>query len=213
MTSPRSTPNFKRDFDFLGITLRDWPEDMVGRFAGCRLIICAGASCVWDDIARLGIAKEREKWHFMAVNDILMHLPMRVRHAYSNDHRMLPKWLAARRPQYQRKHEDINFVHTNRAEGIKGIISWPWPGHGTSLLGATYTGLAMGYDPIVICGGPLDNSPSYFSPSWERRNFEREVPDREHRGMAFWQAARNKCFRNRVRSMSGRTRDLLGGPD
>jgi hypothetical protein len=58
----------------------------------------------------------------------------------------------------------------------------------------------------------LDNSPNYFSPDWEVRNFENEVPKRQDGTMAYWEAAAKKCFRGRVKSMSGRTRELLGAP-
>jgi len=201
--------SLKNDFTFLGITLRDWPESMVGKFSGTRLILCAGAACIWDDLALLGVRKETSDTHFMAVNDVAMHLPLKIRHLYSNDHKMFGHWIGARRAQYVRRFGDIEYTHSNR---VGGQHSWPWPGHGTSALGAVYTGLAMGYEPIILCGCPLDDSPNYFSPSWEVRNFTREVSDRPDGKMAYWSDAARKCFRGRVKSMSGRTRELLGAP-
>ncbi len=198
-----------KDFNFLGITLRDWPDEMVGKFSGKRLIICAGAACVWDDLALLGIRKEESNTHFMAINDVVMHLPMKVRHFYSNDHRMMPFWLGARRPQYARKHGPVDYTHSARSGGQH---TWPWPGHGTSTLGGVYTALAMGYAPVILCGCPLDDSPNYFSPSWEKRNFSREVADRVDGKLAYWSNAHRCCFKGRVFSMSGRTRELLGAP-
>lgn len=198
-----------KGFEFLGLSQRDYPEELVGKFAGKRLVICAGAKCIWDDLALLNVRAETSDTHILAVNDVVMHLPMRVRHLYSNDHRKIPHWLGARRDQYTRAYGPIEYVHSNR---VGARYNWPWPGHGTSLLGAVYTGLAMGYAPIVICGGPLDNSPNYFSPDWELRNFTREVGTKPDGTMQYWAQAAAKCFRGRVKSMSGRTRELLGAP-
>lgn len=201
--------SLKDDFKFFGITINQWPHDMVGKFEGFRLILCAGASCVWDDLARFGVCQEEAKTHFMAINDIAMHLPMKIRHLYSNDHRMIPAWIAARRPQYARKYGAIEFTHSCQTGGQ---YTWPWPGHGTSSLGGTYTAIAMGYDPIILCGVPLDDTPNYFSPSWEKRNFTREVGDRDDGQVAYWANAARGCFNGKVKSMSGRTRELLGAP-
>lgn len=198
------------DFRFLGATAPDWPMPMVGKFHGKRLVVCAGAACVWDDLALLGVREASADTHIMAINDVVMHLPMQVKHVYSNDHRMLPHWVAARRPLYVKRHGPVENVHTNRVGDVRW--RWPWPGQGTSLLGGVYTGLAMGYDRVVICGGPLDDSPNYFSPSWEIRNFRREVGNKTNGDMMYWKDARDRCFRDRVRSMSGRTRELLGAP-
>jgi hypothetical protein len=43
-------------------------------------------------------------------------------------------------------------------------------------------------------------------------NFEREVGVREDGTMMYWHNANQKLFGGRVKSMSGRTRDLLGAP-
>ena len=172
-------------------------------------MICAGAACIWDDLALLGVRSDQSDTHIMAVNDIVMHLPMRVRHMFSNDHRLIPHWLGARRPQYVREYGAVEHTHSC---GVGGKYTWPWPGHGTSSLGACYSAVAMGYSPIILCGCPLDNSPNYFSPSWEIRNFEREVADTVNGQISYWSNAARKCFRGRVKSMSGRTRDLLGAP-
>lgn len=196
-----------KDFEFLGLSLRDYP-DLVGKFSG-KLVIVAGGGCVWDDLKRLNCRGgiDNNGWTVMTVNDVTAHYPGKITHVYSNDHRMLPFWIGARRPQYTRAYGPIPYVHSCRV-GAKN--NWPWPGHGTSALGATYTGLAMGYDEIVLCGVPLDDSPNYFSPDWEPRNFTREVPEKDNGTMAYWHQAAKACFRGRVKSMSGRTKELLG---
>ena len=86
------------------------------------------------------------------------------------------------------------------------------PAQRTSLLGAVFTACGLGYGPVVICGGPLDNTPHYFEPDWIRSNFEKEVPDTVDGNLAIWNHAR-KAFAGRVFSMSGRTREFLGAPE
>lgn len=199
-----------KGFEFLGLSQRDYPQALVNKFQGKKLLVVAGAACVWDDLALLGVkgGSDNAGWDVMCVNDVVMHYPGRVKHLYSNDHRMIPHWLGARRHQYTRAFGPIEYTHSCR---VGGKYSWPWPGHGTSALGAVYTGLAMGYETIVLCGVPLDNSPNYFSPDWELRNFTREVGVKNGE-MQYWARAASKCFHGRVKSMSGRTRELLGAP-
>lgn len=148
----------------------------------------------------------------MAVNDMIMYFPGIIDHCYSNQHRWFQGWLQARR-------ETICKVCTRKQWGepgpthscrVGGKYNWPWPGHGTSTLNAVYTAVALGYDPIVICGAPLDNSPHFFEPPWGYSNFEREVSIDVKGQLSFWANAKKNLFRGRVYSMSGRTKELLG---
>ena len=185
-------------------------EKMIDKYVGRNVAIVAGGRTVWDDLALLGIrGGDGQGWHIMCVNDVVMHYPGRVEHMYSNDHRMIGHWLAARRPSTVRNWGPVKYTHSCR---VGGKYSWPWPGHGTSSLNAVYTCLAMGYDKIVLCGVPLDNSGHYFEPPWVVTNFENEVGTREDGTMMYWDGAKKKHFQGKVFAMSGRTRDLLGAP-
>ena len=166
-------------------------------------MIVGSGHTVWGDLIELQCPENQD---IMCVNDIVMHYPGRVKHFYSNDHEFIPKWLAARRAQLHKQFGAVDFVHTCN-QGAR--YNWPWPGHGTSSLGAVYTGLALGYDEIVLCGIPLDDGGHYFSPA--KTNFLNEVPVKNG-VMKYWQTAKDKVFEGRVTSMSGRTRDLLGSP-
>ena len=97
------------------------------------------------------------------VNDIVKHCPGRGLHFYSNEHRWMANWINARRELMLRKFGPIQYTHSCRTGGQ---YSWPWPGHGTSALGAVYTGLAMGYDRIVLAGVPLDDAGHSLYPPW-----------------------------------------------
>ena len=199
------------DFLPLGIQGRGFPTAVMGKFSG-RLVIVAGGRCVWDDLARLGVMGAAEGTDIMCVNDVVMHYPGHVKHLYSNDLRMIPHWLNARREQITRKFGHVVMTHTCRNGGAP-THAWPWPGNGTSSLSAVYTGIGLGYESIVLCGAPLDDSGHYFDPPWVESHFTNEVSHRTDNGeMQYWHFAREQIFKGRVKSMSGRTRDLLGSP-
>ena len=149
----------------LGIPEDAYPPKMLDRFLNKRLIVVGGARCVWEDLALMGIrgGEDNNGYDVMCVNDIIMHYPGKVMHFFSNDHRWMPKWIEARRELHTRKYGGVRHTHSC---GTGGAHTWPWPGHGSSALGAVYTGLAMGYTTIVLCGIPLDDSGHYFDPPW-----------------------------------------------
>ncbi len=193
---------------------RPYPKELVNSQEGRRCVVVATAACVWDDLKYTGCTGDfNNDWHVMCVNDIAMHYPGVVNHLYSNQHRWIPHWCAARREtiggRRVRDHwGDIGATHSCR---VGGQYQWPWPGHGTSTLNAVYTAFALGYNPIVICGAPLDNSNHYFEPEWVTNNFEREVATRKGTDiLMYWGQAYDKFFKGRVFSQSGRTMELLG---
>ena len=182
-----------------------------------RLVIVGGAKCVWDDLARLWpIADD-----VMCVNDMIMHYPGEIRHICSLDEPLLEKWWDARRPPYKKQFPGVPRMHTRRdLEALsERIENWPFSGGGTSGLFACFVGLGLGYDEIILCGIPIDNSPHYWQAPWEKCNFQRELVRRDgtmkRRGdsRSFWANANAKHFNGRVKSMSGDTRELLGAPD
>lgn len=192
---------------FCGIPPSELPD--APRYDGKSLIICGGAACVWDDLEPL-IPYIGSGTHVMAVNDVGMHIPVDIRHWFSNSAKDVGKWAECRRRGYNQGATRHALRRGNDEKGANYL--WPWPGHGTSSLNAVYTGLAMGYESVVLCGIPLDNQPNYFSPKWEKRNFTHEVPDRDDGTMKYWTNARDKFFEGRVKSRSGRTKELLGAP-
>lgn len=179
---------------------RDFPE-IAGSEEGTALVVGSGR-CVWDD---LGAARSVTMvgWdHVICVNDVGMHYPYYVNHWYSNDIQMLPKWMEARRPRHKIDFESDIQVHSC-CDGVKW--KWPWPGHGSSSLNAVFTALGLGYEKVILCGVPLDDSGHYFDPPWVKTNFARDATVRH------WKLLAPK-FEGRVRSMSGNSREILGGP-
>lgn len=190
----------------LGVNLNAC-SSLMGTESG-EVIILGGGRCVWDDFGSLA---PHHNMKILVVNDVGMHVPYYPKHWYSNDNKMLDKWLQARRPLLKKNIDRGPIkMHTHQT-GTGAMNIWPWPGHGTSGLNACYTALALGYEKVILCGIPLDDSGHYFDPPWTKTNFVREVPERdgEHR---WWTMAKRKVFDGRVKSLSGRSRDLLGAP-
>lgn len=197
------------DWSVFGIfDLEEHFPDIAGKFSGTLLIV-GGGRCVYDDLQRTGYPNNPDAFHVMCINDIYMHFPGPVDHFYSNDARFMPNWLAARRELLEREFSGKRKLHTHSMIG-GARYRWPWPGHGTSALSATYTGLALGYEKIILCGVPLDDSGHYFDPPWRKTNFGVEVADQD--GEPRYWKKRMDIFRGRVFSMSGRTKALLGSP-
>ena len=166
--------------------------------------------CVWDDLKDF----PWKSYEIMTVNDMVMHFPWTVSHAYSNDWEMLPKWVAARRPRYRLEY-DVG-IQLHSCHPCPGASLWDIPGNGTSSLGAVLVGQKLGYQKIVLAGVPLDGSGHYFDPpdgfdgSRKWSNFDREVSTRENGQIRFWSGIVHDL--SNVRSLSGRTRELLGPP-
>lgn len=176
------------------------------KFSGSLLIVGSGR-CVWDDLMKI----DYKAWDVMCINDMVMHFPGPVHHAYSNDHKWLLKWVEARRPRLLKDYPNEILLHSCGVGCNTRIHHWPWPGHGSSGLCAVYTGLGLGYDEIVLAGVPLDGSGHYFDPPWGKTNFQNEVPDQD--GLPrYWRRASQGVFDGKVTSLSGRTRELLGPP-
>jgi hypothetical protein len=190
------------DFSSLGISINQCPK-LKRQFSG-ELLIVGSSKGVWDELdskyANDGIYYRTPD--VMCLNDMIMHFPGKITHAYSNDHYSLGSWIQARRPRYKKDLGENIYPHS--CYGAK--YTWPWPGHGSSGLNAIYTGLALGYDQITVAGVPLDDSGHYFDPQWKRTNFTKEVPDRD-REVKYWQFAINHIFNKKVKSLSN-TRSL-----
>ena len=103
-------------------------------------------------------------------------------------------------------------VHSHQpADQVNHI--WPLAREGgTSGLFAAVIGILMGYDQIILAGVPCDNTPHFFDPPWletQTHMFGLESCYNE------WKAWRNEVpiFKDKVRSLSGNTRDLLGASE
>jgi hypothetical protein len=193
---------------------------IAGQYKGQHLVVCGDAINVWDDLDRFGCRSNegrgkvrKDHWHFMTVNKLVETFPGHIEHVYSNEPHLLHKFIAARRSEYTAEFNPPANTHSCN-EGCKW--RWPWGGHGTSSLGATLVGLALGYEQVVLCGVPLDNGPHNGEPFWRKTGFataEAAGPKGIVGGVnSHWKRAIEQGFDGKVRSMSGRTREWLGAP-
>lgn len=200
--------------EFTGHSVSELPT-VAGTYKGKGLIICADAACVWDDLERFGCAQRSNKgsvwksgWNFMTVNKMVETFPGDIEHCYSNEPQTLLRFCASRRTEYTRE-----FNAPQNSHSITPGCKWTWPfgGHATSGLGATLVGVGLGYDRVVLCGMPLDDGHHNGEPHWRKTQFTNEAADNVAIGInQYWKQARKLAFEDKVRSMSGRTKDWLG---
>lgn len=191
-----------------GTSTRDLPS-IAGQYFG-NVVVCGDAGCIWDDLehfsCRSGNAVAKPGWHFLTVNRLIEVFPGKVEHAYSNVSKVLMRHVAGRRDEYACEFGTARYTHS-RTIGTDWV--WPWHGGGTSGLGAILTALALGYDRVVLAGMALTNMHHNGEPPWRRTRFTTEVEDSDEH----WKAAISLAFGGRVRSLSGRTKEWLGGPE
>jgi hypothetical protein len=191
--------------------------EIAGRYAGRGLVIVGDARGVWEDLEAFGCRVDDHRgkvakagYDFMTVNKAVETFPGDVEHAYSNSADCLKRFIPARRDEYAREFKGPAHVHA--LYEAPDVICWPWHGRGTSALGATLAGIALGYERIVLAGIPLDDGPHNGEPHWRKTAFATsEAAGGQRTGReSHWWAAKQICFDDRVRSMSGRTREWLG---
>lgn len=172
-----------------------------------NLLILGGGKSVWDDYFA---ARELfDSYYVMCVNDIAGQFKVEeVHHAVSLHSPILP----AVRALYRQKSmlNDFTTHSDHAAPGVDCVWNMQNSG-GTSGLFAVKIAMAMGSRHIVICGIPMDNSGHYFDPP------DAHLNKTDNFNVSSWLApwedvGRSIVARERVRSMSGNTAQLLGKP-
>lgn len=169
-----------------------------------------GAACVWEDVeAALDLG---EFSGVVACNDAAAHWPGDLDAAVSLHTHSLPRWLKLRAQRgYPPPAHVFGHLEAKGAPIPPGVVTafteYRLPGQsrsGTSGLFAVKAALVdLGFDKAVCCGVPMDAQPHFFGgQSWAGggeswRGWEQALP----------------FIKDRVRSMSGRTAELLGTPD
>jgi len=160
---------------------------------------------MWDDRKAYYDMLENRTHHVMTINDAAIHVMGHpIDHMVSLHKEFLGPF---KKIKMAARNLGESTTHSDRAgTGIQCVWSFYNVG-GTSALFGAKIGVAMGYTKIVLAGCPLDNSGHYW-----------EDPTRvgtlgcEAIGMV-WQDAARMYLKDKVKSMSGRTKDLLGEPD
>lgn len=187
------------------------PPACAGTCKGLAVVIGTGR-CMYED---LKIFKpEREGAQVVALNDAILHYADRVHHGVSLHPEHPPLWRALRHTHGC----ENSYVLTHASHEPRHAICehlWPdfvWP-HielatgGTSSLFAVMVALALGYEKVVLLGVPMDGTGHFYDPPWVND----QVFLAENIKME-WMWCRERKFRDRVKSVSGRTREWLGAP-
>ena len=171
----------------------------LGRHGG-PLLVMGGGRNLWDDVGKV------HPWRgeVMAVNDVGQFWHGIVAHWVTLHPEYLPGWR-----HYRQKHcYGENRVPLCHAPKVQDGVDMAWPLErygGTSGLFACWIALMLGYSEVLLAGIPMDNGGHFFDPPWYRT-------DNEDRAIAIEWTEAVPIFAGRVKSLSGRTRDWLGGP-
>jgi len=193
------------------------PEE-IDRMKGQNCIIVAGASNVYNDYEEARRFLNGKPYALLAVNDIGQFHQDNV-YAIVTAH---PEW--AMGWLNWRLSKNIHNSNTGQLLNKPFIYSdqyhyavdtvWSGLGNqvGTSGMLACLIAICMGFDKIILCGMPLDWSLGHFyAPLY------RQFPDPilEHIVKKSWEYALNRLptFKDKVRSMSGRSMAWCGRPD
>lgn len=171
-------------------------------------LILGGGDCVWSDV---------EAWETLygkawdglviAANDVGCWWPRPLDHWVSLHPNKFKRWEAQRRANGQdpagstwgrpgRHHEQVTWVHEVHQ----------WPGADSGLL-AVQVAQMLGITRAILCGVPMTVAPHFaeskegFGPAWYAAAAHIDVWHRHRVHLAGW-----------VRSMSGKTMELLGKP-
>jgi hypothetical protein len=174
------------------------------------LVVCPGRN-VWEDVEKSGWDRGLGM-DILCVKDILAHFPGSVLHGYSTHPGQLKHIVNLRRSRRKimAKQTTPIFLHSGDEQG-PGVHCWRIPAYGCSGLSATVIGLLLGYHHIVLAGCPLDESGHYYDAPWMKTSLERQFPSGPG-GPKLWETVAREVFDGKVKSLSGRTKELLGGP-
>lgn len=172
-------------------------------------LVLGSASCVFADVEQ-ALALGRFDG-VIACNDMAARWPGRLDAAVSKHPERWSGWLAARdRRRFPAPDRVISHLEAEThapAPEVTAYVEFRLPGQtstGSSGLFALKVALVdLGFDRAVLCGVPMSADRGHFAygPIW---------PDAIHYQPAWREAL--PAIRDRARSLSGWTRDLLGAP-
>lgn len=176
-----------------------------------RLLVVGTGRRVWEDVELSGWDRGLGL-DIMCVKDTLVHFPGNVDHAFSEhpDQLRLLSQLRRARRKIMAKQERSVCLHSSH-EGDSYIHNWNIPRFGCSGMGATIIGVLLGYHQIVLAGIHLDDSGHYYDPHWVKTSFGRQYLDKDD-APRLWSDMEKHYFKGKVKALSGRLKEYLGGP-
>jgi len=164
------------------------------------LVVVGCAECVWDDISSVSFNGK----DVLVLSDMGMFFPGTITHWASCHPNIIVGGKLVR--DQRRYHEDFLSHIPDYAAPKIGDVTWTIPKlAGTSGMFGTLIGIGLGYTKIILAGIPLNRSGHFWNPKIKVK-FDKS-------GIRLsWQQISQKIFNNKVRSLSGWTRELLGSP-
>ena len=171
----------------------------------------ACAKCAWSDYHRALQVLDGKPFEVMTINDMAMHfLDKPITHAVS----LHPEMLEPMRQIRIRTSRDQAYftTHTHVSNNIYKV-DFHWNsefGGGTSTLLAVEIALFLGYEKLIICGTPLDNSPHYWEDDYKEKSNRCKFP--ESNSIDTWRSYFEQFPDNKekVRVISGNLIDVCG---
>lgn len=172
-------------------------------------LVLGGADCMQGDLAEY-LDGERPYHGVVACNDAIgwyRDLDAGVTLHPEN----LDRWLDIRaQKSWPRPPLYAHKVYKRANVAGVNLVDYNFPGQAESMtsgvMAAKVALIDLGFDKVVFCGVPMTNTPHFVNrpdaPTWDIADhyFERWYMISDH-------------YKQRMRSMSGRTRELLGAPD
>lgn len=167
------------------------------------MIGLGGAESVWSDLdAARALVGDRD-YHIGAVNEAARDFPGHLDLWCTLHQEKLEKWQRGRE-RAGRNTDYLCCSHKGHPLArVDRIYKEVWPGS-SGLFLCTTAVLALGYEKVIICGIPMDGRPHYHK--------QQEWRDAEHYRRAWSRASRHPHMEDRIKSMSGWTREKLLGP-
>lgn len=162
------------------------------------VLVCGSAECLFDDLARMKELLD-VAYDVACINHTALYYPYFFNY-WIGWH---PEIFAGLRKFV--KGNPIT-MSSQKEEGVDSV--WNFNGFyaSDSSLYAAKIMLELKYDRVILCGSPMDNSRKFYEP------YGAEKP--QHSADNIQEAWRQEVagFKDRVKSMSGNTRHILGAP-
>lgn len=175
-------------------------------------MVLGGASCLWEDVGNLALLMPEGRWDglVIAVNDVGVHWKGRLDHWVSLHPEKLAQWRDDRM-RLDLPGEAVTWGRHAPRHVMRHVADWP---------GVSSGGLAvqvalekLGCLRVVLCGVPMTATP-HFAESTVFHITDQDGNWAARQADHHWEAFQREApkMTGKVRSMSGRTRDLLGYP-
>lgn len=177
-----------------------------GNFSGILLILGSGAS-VFEDVNNAKAIVGEAAFEVMAANLSFLAYNGAIRHLVSLHQDRIGLFHSLAKILPEDRHAHIH-THTHmKTEDAEN--AWPITiQDGTTSLFCVKIAILLGYKKIILCGVPLEGSHRFYDNPHQEYINNFGCP-----AIAMpWLQAKIEIFNDRVRSMSGKSKELLGSP-